>query len=136
MRALVLALLAAAVPAAAQASADAPPPLVVTAEAPVDSALVGEWTLESVVEAGHLGDYGVDLQAMTCVFSADGQARVSMMAVQDGETMSRQRSFDFEAEGGTLTEDNGDEIQYRVLDDGQLELQDDEVVIRLVRAGQ
>ena len=134
MRALVLALLAAAVPAAAQASADAPPPLVVTAEAPVDSALVGEWTLESVVEAGHLGDYGVDLQAMTCVFSADGQARVSMMAVQDGETMSRQRTFDFEAEDGTLTEDTGDEVQYRVLEDGQLEIQDGEMIIRLARA--
>ena len=134
MRALVLALLAAAVPAAAQASADAPPPAVVVTEAAVDSALVGEWTLESVVEPGQLDDYGVDLQAMTCTFSAEGEARVSMMAVQDGETMSRQRTFDFEAEDGTLTEDTGDEVQYRVLEDGQLEIQDGEMIIRLARA--
>ena len=139
MRALAFALLAVAAPALAQSSADTSasvelPAAEQAAEAPVDSALVGEWRLSSVVEGGRLDDYGVDIQAMTCSFSSDGRARVSMMAVQDGESMSRQRAFEFDAAGGVLTEENGHTVRYRVLDDGQLEVHDGEMVIRLVRA--
>ena len=136
MRPLALVLLAVAAPALAQSSVDTAAVRVApTAEAPVDSALVGEWRLSSVVEDGKLEDYGVDIQAMTCTFSADGRARISMMAVQDGESMSRQRSFEFDAADGTLTEEGGNRVQYRVLEDGHLEIQDGEMVILLVRAG-
>ena len=131
MRPLALALVALATPALAQSSVRAP--TVQTAPA-VDPALVGEWTLADVVAGGPLDDYGVDVQAMTCAFKADGQARVSMMAIQDGESMSRQRAFAFQAADGTLTEESGEVIHYRVLDDGQLELVDDGMVVRLVRA--
>lgn len=137
MRLLVLALLAAASPALAQSDADTAPAEAASAAAdpaPVDSALVGEWRLESVVEGGEMEDYGVDLQAMTCVFSAEGRARVSMMAVQDGETMSRQRVFRFDAAGGTLTKESGVEIEYRLLGDRRLEIQDGDMVVHLVRA--
>lgn len=136
MRVYALALAALATPALAQSSVDTPiaPVPAAKAEAPVDSALVGEWRLESVVEGGKLEDYGVDIQVMTCQFSADGQARVSMMAVQDGESMSHQRTFGFEAVSGTLVEENGKRVQYRVLDDGHLEIRDGEMVLQLVRA--
>ena len=133
MRTLALAALAAlATPALAQTGPVAPN--TVEAANGVDPALVGEWRLVEVVAPGVLGDYGVEIQAITCRFSADGRAHMSMAAVQDGDTMSRQREFDFETEGQEIVEDGGDRVTYRVTDDGRLELTDDEMVVRLARS--
>ena len=143
MRTLALALVALATPAFAQAGPVVGPDTVQAADPAVDPALVGEWTLARVVEPGALGDYGVEIQAMTCLFSADGHARVSMAAVQDGDTMSRQREFEFETEAAMdgpadvleIVEASGDRrVAYRLTDDGLLELTDDGMVILLVRA--
>ncbi len=131
MRLLALVLVALATPALAQSSARAP---AVQAAPTVDPALVGEWTLSEVVDPGSLDDYGVDVQAVTCVFTADGQAEVSMTAEQDGDPMSRRRAFGFEAAGGTLTEEGGDVVYYRVLAADELELVADGMVIHLLRA--
>lgn len=138
MRALLL-FAVLATPAFAQSTPDAPAPEVVadTAAADtaaVDGALVGEWTLDEVVAPGPMGDYGVEIQTLTCRFSADGQAQVSMAAVQDGDTMSRVRKFAFTTEDGQMVEDNGDRVAYRLLDDGALQMTDGQMVIRLVRA--
>ena len=103
MRLLVLALAALATPALAQSSVGAPTVQAAPVAPTVDPVLVGEWTLSAVVTGGTLDAYGVDVQAMTCVFTADGQARVSMRAVQDQEPMARQRAFAFQAADGTLT---------------------------------
>lgn len=139
MRALAL-FTVLALPVAAQSSPEAATAatdttaLAVEAPAQVDSALVGAWTLDEVVEAGVLAEFGVEVQAMTCVFSADGQAEISMTAVQDGETLFRDRSFAFSTDDGTIVEDDGDAVPYRLLEDGSMELADGEMVIRFVRA--
>ena len=134
MRTIALALLALATPALAQTGPEVRTDKAEVAAPPVDAALVGEWTLERVVAPGVMGTYGVTIQAMTCRFSADGQAHVSMAAVQDGDTMSRQRAFAFETEGQEIVEDSGARVAYRVTEDGLLELTDDEMVILFARA--
>ena len=135
MRTFALAALAVlATPAMAQTGPEAGPDTAGVVAPPVDAVLVGEWTLERVVEPGILGAYGVTIQAMTCRFSADGQARVSMAAVQDGDTMSREREFGFETENQEIVEDSGYRVAYRVTEDGLLELVDDEMVILFARA--
>ena len=127
--------LALATPAAAQATPDTLAAEVARAqpEASVDPALVGEWTLDEMTAPGVLAAYGVDVEEMTCTFSADGQAQVAMTAVQDGDPISRTRSFSFRTEDGEIIEDGDDPILYRILEDGSLELTDDEMVIRFAR---
>ncbi len=137
---LFLALLLAA-PAVAQSSVDTPV-AVPTAEparlgaeaAAVDSALVGAWTLDAVTRPGVLAAFGVDVQAMTATFSADGEARIVMTAVQDGEAMFRDRAFLFVTDGGQILEENAEPLVYIFLDDGALELIDGDMVVRFVRA--
>ena len=131
----LLVVLVLAAPALAQSSAEAPPPVEQPAEARVDSALVGAWTLDEVSEPGLMAAYGVRVQAMTCQFTADGRAEIVMTAMQDGEAIVRDRAFDFETAGGQIvSEEDGDAVGYRILDDGALELTDDGMVVRFVRA--
>ncbi len=122
-----------ATPALAQSSVEEAPPVEVEQQAAVDSLLVGEWELDELTAPGMLAAYGFDVQAMTCVFSAEGEAVISMAAVQDGDSISRARTFTFRTEGGEILEDGDTPVAYRILDDGSLEITDDGMVIRFVR---
>ena len=130
---LVLLALALATPALAQSSAEEGTPIEAAEQVTVDPALVGEWELDEMTAPGVLAAYGVDVKTMTCTFSADGQAEVSMTAVQDGDPIARTRSFSFRTEDGKILEEGDEPVGYRILDDGALEITDDEMVIRFVR---
>lgn len=141
MRFLLAVLLAA--PVMAQSSTETPvavPPVETEVVDPapqpvtVDPALIGEWTLDEMTSPGVLASFGVDVQSMTAVFSADGQAKISMTAVQDGETMFRDRTFTFRTEDGDILEEGDEPVSYQIWDDGALQLTDGEMVIRFVRA--
>ena len=136
MRTLVLAAAVLAVPAVAQSDPEAaPPPPATVAPDEVDAALVGEWELEEVAEAGRLGDLGVEVEEMNCEFRAEGTARVEMEMVQDLDPLSHERTFSFETEGGQIMVEGDDPVAYRFLDDGRLEMTTtDGLVIRMVRA--
>lgn len=133
---LLLALLL-ATPVLAQTSAPAATPvagLTQTEAVTIDSTLIGSWTLDEVTDPGVLGRFGVDVQSMTATFSEDGQAEIAMTAVQDGETLFRNRTFSFSTEDGQILEEGGDPVVYMFLEDGALELIDGQMVIRFVRA--
>lgn len=137
MRFLLALLLAA--PVMAQSSTETPAPPVEAVEpeteaVTIDPALVGAWTLDQVTAPGVLASFGVDVQSMTATFSADGQAKIAMTAVQDGETLFRDRTFAFSTDDGKILEDGDDPVVYMILEDGALELIDNEMVIRFVRA--
>lgn len=140
MRTLVLTAAVLAVPAVAQSDPEpAPPPTTppaTVAEAEdVDAALVGEWKLEEVVEAGRLGEMDVAVEEMTCMFRAEGTARVEMEMVQDLDPLSHERTFSFDTEEGKIMVEGDDPVGYRFLSDGRLEMTTtDGLVVRLVRA--
>lgn len=140
MRFLLVLLLAA--PVVAQSSPENSAvqfPVETEGDAPVqeivDPMLVGDWTLDEVTAGGILAQFGVNVQAMTATFSAAGQAEIVMTAVQDGETLFRERAFSFTTNEGRILEENEDPVDYAILEDGSLVLTDDEMVIRFVRAG-
>ena len=139
MRALVLALAVAALPAAAQSTPAAPeaaPPAADSVEVALfDPLLVGEWTLDEVAEGGFLARMNAEVEAMTCDFDADGTATVAMTVLQDQETTETSSAFDYETEAGQILSDTDDPVRYRILEDGRLELSDSlGLVLRLVRA--
>lgn len=136
MRTLVLAAAVLAVPAAAQSDLEPGPPApVAIVSDEVDAALVGEWQLAEVAEAGRLGDLGVEVEEMICEFGAEGTARVEMEMVQDLDPLSHERTFSFETEGGQIMVEGDDPVAYRFLDDGRLEMTTtDGLVVRMVRA--
>ena len=141
MRTLVLAAAALALPVAAQSDPEPTPPLTaadtaaVAVAEDVDAAIVGEWELEEVVEAGHLGEMDVEVEGMTCAFRAEGTARVEMEMVQDLDPLSHERTFAFDTEDGQILVEGDDPVAYRLLSDGRLEMRTtDGLVVRLVRA--
>lgn len=78
-----------------------------TASADVDPALVGDWTLLTVVESGDLGRFGAEIEEMTCAFAADGSARVRLTVEQDDDRTASSRAFQFTTDDGQI---EGDEI--------------------------
>ena len=145
MRPLALAALTLAAPAFAQSTPEVPHP-VATPLAVADSAavgpdavdpeLVGMWALDEVAAEGRLGDLGVAVEGMTCDFDADGTARVEMDMVQDLDPIQQSRAFTFDTEDGKIVVPDDDDVTYRMLDDGRLELVTaGGLVVRLVRAG-
>jgi hypothetical protein len=133
MRTLLLAAVL-AVPAAAQSDPEPTAPPVTEAQS-VDAALVGEWTLEEVVETGRLGEMDVEVEDMTCAFRAEGTARVEMEMVQDLDPLSHERTFSFDTEDGQILVEGDDPVGYRFLTDGRLEMTTtDGLVVRMVRA--
>lgn len=138
MRTLALAALVLAVPAAAQTTAPAPSPVgPAEAGAPdVDPQLVGAWALDEVAEGGELGQLGVEIEEMTCDFDADGTGRVEMEMVQDRDPITSERTFEFVTDDGRIVVPNDDDVTYRVLTDGRLEMTTaGGTVLRFVRAG-
>jgi len=142
MRPLALAVALLAVPALAQSTPDAPEALPQPAAAPdlavadIDPALIGAWQLAEVVDAGRLGELDVAVEAMTCAFAADGMARVSMEIVQDLDPIASARAFAFDTEGGRIVVPDDEDVTYRLLDDGRLELETEGgLIVRLVRTG-
>ena len=124
LRALAL-VLALSTSAFAQATLEAPAD---TLEAEpvvdlVDPLLVGIWTLDAVESHGEIGAMGADVEAMRCVFEADGQGHVTMTLMQDLDTIEREREFEFETEAGRIVTDSDDQpVVYQILEDGRLEL--------------
>lgn len=139
MRTLALAAALLAVPVAAQSTAEVPaaPVAPATVEAPgVDPALIGAWQLDEVVTAGRLGEMDVTVEGMACDFEADGTARVEMAMVQDRDPIRKARQFAFDTEAGQIVVPDDEDVTYRVLDDGRLELETTTgLVVRLVRTG-
>lgn len=139
MRPLALAAALLAVPAFAQSTAETPvmPPVAAASEVPdVDPVLIGEWQLDEVVEAGQLGELDVTVEGMTCDFDADGSAEVEMEMVQDLDPIRQARAFSFDTEGGRIVVPDDEDVTYRVLGDGRLELATEGgLVVRLIRAG-
>ncbi|MGB3543355.1 lipocalin family protein [Rubrivirga sp.] len=124
MRALVFALLVSA-PVLAQASIEVVPDSLEAAPAVdlVDPLLVGTWTLDRVEDGGRIGEMGADVEAMTCVFDADGTGHVTMTLMQDLETIEREQTFDFETASGRIITDSDDQpVVYQIMEDGRLEL--------------
>lgn len=131
---LVLLALILSTPALAQSSTEEAPPVeAVETQPDVDPALVGAWELDELTAPGVLAAYGVDVQTMTCLFTSAGEAEIAMLAIQDGDPISRTRSFSFRTEGGEILEEGDTPVSYRILEDGSLEITDDEMVIRFVR---
>ena len=142
MRLLALAAVVLAVPAVAQSDVAPAPPtepvaspvLDVAVTSEVDAALVGAWTLEEVAEVGRLGDLGVEVEDMTCAFSAEGTATVEMEMVQDLDPLTRERTFEYDTEGGLIVVEGDDPVQYQILEDGRLQMTTtDGLVVRMVR---
>lgn len=137
--AAALVLVALAAPAVVQAQAG--PPLastdVVADALAVDDAVVGQWVLVEVEEAGALGRFGARLVEMECVFGRDGAAEVALAVVQDGERYARTRAFRFTTAGTTIVDDRGDEMgTYEPLGTDELRLtMPDGLVARLRLAG-
>ena len=123
MRALLVAL-ALSAPALAQSTSDEPaaPPAVAEA-ASGDGAVVGTWALDETDALGYLGELGVEIEAMTCAFRADGTADVAMTVTQDQETSASARTFTFATVDGRIVADN-DVMRYEVLEDGRLRMSD------------
>lgn len=88
------------------AQADGPPEAMdeTVADAPaVDPVLVGQWSLDAVVEPGTMGRFGASLASMVCVFGADGQATLHVVMEQDGERYDRERTFGVQVADGVIT---------------------------------
>lgn len=131
----VLAALVVAAPALAQANADAAPP--VERAASVDPALVGEWTLIKVQEAGEIGRFGGEIEAMSCEFDADGSAEVELTVLQDRDLHTHDQTFEFDTEDGTIVRSGAPPVQYQVLGKDLLVLRDSAgLVVQLVRVGE
>lgn len=114
-------------PAYAQASEDVAPD--------VDTKLVGEWRLIEVGDHGELGEFGAEIEAMRCTFTADGEAQVHIEVMQDRDTHQKAVAFEFVTEGGQIVPDDAAPVQYTVLGSDLLELRDARgLVVRLVRA--
>lgn len=142
MRALALAAVVLATPAFAQADAETDGPaevatspvldVLVTSE--VDAALIGAWTLEEVAEEGHLGEMGVEVEAMHCAFGPEGTATVEMAMVQDLDPLRMERTFTYDTEEGQIVVEGDDPVEYEILADGRLEMTTAQgLVVRLVR---
>ena len=122
-----------AVPAAAQASGDAVPPSEAVAAA-LDPTLVGEWRLLKVEDAGAIGRFGGEIEAMTCDFDRDGSATVHLQVVQDRDLQEHDRTFRFTTEGGAILRDGMPPVRYEVLGSDLLVLRDPTgLVVQLVR---
>lgn len=139
MRPLALAVLALAVPAAAQTTTPAlpaAPALTADSTVAVDPQIVGEWELDEVAEGGQLGELGVEIEDMSCDFDAAGVGRVEMEMVQDLDPIQTERTFEFETDGGLIVVPDDDDVAYRLLSDGRLEMTTaGGTVLRFVRAG-
>lgn len=130
-----LALALTALPVAAQANADL---AVRTVETPapqvVDPALIGEWTLLKVEDAGAIGRFGGEVEEMTCDFEADGSAEVHLAVMQDQDLQEHVKTFQFATEGGTIVPDGSQPVRYEVLGGDLLVLHDPMgLVVQLVR---
>lgn len=125
MRALLAALLL-ATPVLAQSTPEEPPPAPPPVQAQaIDPSLVGTWELDETVDLGFLGRMDVEVQAMRCVFRADGTADVAMTVEQDQDTTATAKTFGFSTEDGTIVTDTDDQpVRYQILEDGRLEIRD------------
>ena len=128
----VFAALVVALPASAQANADATPP---TEQAvAVDPALVGEWTLLTVEETGDIARFGGEIEAMSCDFEADGSAEVHVTVLQDRNFHKHDRAFEFTTEDGAILRDGSAPVRYAVHGGDLLVLRDTAgLVVHLVR---
>ena len=125
-----------AVPTAAQASGDAPEPAAPEVTAPLDPALVGEWRLLMVEEAGAIGRFGGEIEAMTCEFEADGSAEVHVAVMQDRDVHEHERAFQFTTEDGAIVRPGMPPVRYEVHGGDLLVLRDEAgLVVHLVRVG-
>lgn len=127
-----LALTLAAAPAFAQAAPEPAP----AAPTEIDARLVGVWTLMEVTDAGEMGRYGAQIDKMTCTFGADGEAEVAVSILQDQDRHQKEKSFQFETEGGQILADDAPPMSYQVIGGDLLELRDGTgLVLRLHRTG-
>ena len=126
-RSILAALLLLAAPAFAQASEDA-------VRGTIDESLVGEWTLVEVGELGEMGEYGADVEGMTCTFTAAGEAAVEISVLQDRDVLDKSKTFDFTTEAGQIVPVGAPAVAYSVYGGDLLELRDASgLVVRLRR---
>ena len=131
-----LAALVVAAPALAQANGDAAPapPAPERAAADVDPALVGEWRLLKVVEAGTIGRFGGEVEGMTCEFDADGSAEVYVAVMQDRELVEQEKAFRYATDDGAIVRAGAEPVRYEVISGDLLVLSDRAgLVVHLVR---
>jgi hypothetical protein len=129
--ALVLAVLA--LPAAAQASSDEAAPV---AEVSIDDALVGDWTLIRVNNAGAMERFGAEVEDMWASFEASGSGEVRVEVTQDQERHERTRTFRFSTRGGQIVSPDGPPVSYEVLGGDLLVLRDNAgLVVELRKVG-
>lgn len=117
----VLALALVALPVSAQDAAD------VTASAStaaIDAALVGDWTLMRVQDAGAMERYGAEVEDMWASFEADGSAEVRLEVMQDQDRHARTRTFQFRTESGQILASGAPPVTYEVLGSDLLVLRD------------
>ena len=110
-----------AAPAWAQANADAETQAAASA---IDDALVGNWTLIRVADAGAMDRFGAEVRGMDASFRADGSGEVRVEVMQDRERLDRTRTFRFSTTGGQILSDSGPPVSYEVLGGDLLVLRD------------
>lgn len=126
--------LAIAAPVSAQADATPAAPAPERAAADVDPELVGEWRLLKVVEPGTIGQFGGEVERMTCEFEADGSAEVYVAVMQDRELVEQEKAFEYATDGGAIVRAGADPVRYEVIAGDLLVLTDGAgLVVHLVR---